>query len=216
MSETITCEWCAEEIPAGSGRCPMCQGSISPTGRRIQGTPLAAKPAEPARPKAPAGWYDDPKLVNTRRYWDGAKWTEHRQEKVPAPPVVAAAQPPADHPEDSPRSRGGWIGAAVVVLVIVVIGALSGGNGGSDGPDTGDKYGAQDVCKQFVKKRLKSPGSADFSETSTTGSGQLWTVSGAVDSQNTFGGLVRNNYVCKVRHTAGENWRLVDMQMTGN
>jgi hypothetical protein len=31
----------------------------------------------------PAGWYEDPKLVNTRRYWDGENWTDHRQEKAP-------------------------------------------------------------------------------------------------------------------------------------
>lgn len=92
MNDTITCEWCAEEIPAGSPRCPKCQGSISAQGRRIQGTPLAAKataPAQPVRTKPPAGWYDDPKMVNTRRYWDGAAWTEHRQEKVTQPPTAA-------------------------------------------------------------------------------------------------------------------------------
>jgi hypothetical protein len=31
-----------------------------------------------------AGWYDDPEMVNTRRYWDGEKWTQHRQEKPAA------------------------------------------------------------------------------------------------------------------------------------
>ena len=31
---------------------------------------------------AAAGWYDDPEMVNTRRYWDGSAWTEHRQEKA--------------------------------------------------------------------------------------------------------------------------------------
>lgn len=41
--------------------------------------------------KAPAGWYKDPKLVNTRRYWDGEKWTEHRQE-VPPPSATTPAQ----------------------------------------------------------------------------------------------------------------------------
>lgn len=27
---------------------------------------------------APAGWYADPEMTDTRRYWDGAAWTEHR------------------------------------------------------------------------------------------------------------------------------------------
>jgi hypothetical protein len=28
--------------------------------------------------KPPAGWYSDPEMVDTRRYWDGEAWTEHR------------------------------------------------------------------------------------------------------------------------------------------
>lgn len=39
----------------------------------------------------PAGWYDDPELVNTRRYWDGQKWTDHRLEKT----VASEEQPKA-------------------------------------------------------------------------------------------------------------------------
>lgn len=33
--------------------------------------------ADQARPKAPAGWYNHPTMADTRRYWDGARWTEH-------------------------------------------------------------------------------------------------------------------------------------------
>lgn len=96
MSEMMTCEWCAEEIPVGVTRCPKCQGSISPAGKRVDSAPLAARApaAAPTKPKAPAGWYDDPKLVNTRRYWDGQQWTEHRLEKS-----AAASAPGAPKPE---------------------------------------------------------------------------------------------------------------------
>lgn len=33
---------------------------------------------------APAGWYPDPDSPPSRRYWDGAHWTEHRQAPVSA------------------------------------------------------------------------------------------------------------------------------------
>lgn len=35
---------------------------------------------------APAAWYPDPDNATLQRYWDGAKWTEHRA------PAVASTQ----------------------------------------------------------------------------------------------------------------------------
>ncbi|WP_284536317.1 hypothetical protein [Nocardioides sp. T2.26MG-1] len=103
----------------------------------------------------------------------------------------------------------------VPMLVAVTLLGATGCSAGSD--DGGGEAGAKDVCQQFVGKRLKSPGSADFSgETVTENTDGSWTVSGDVDSQNSFGGLVRNSYTCKVRHTSGADWRLVDLQSTGN
>lgn len=43
-------------------------------------------------PKAAEGWYPDPKMANTRRYWDGERWTENVAPAAEAPPV-AHAQP---------------------------------------------------------------------------------------------------------------------------
>lgn len=34
--------------------------------------------------KPPAGWYPHPSMADTRRYWDGAHWTEHIQAQAPA------------------------------------------------------------------------------------------------------------------------------------
>lgn len=38
--------------------------------------------SEQETPSVPPGWYPDPKMVGTQRYWDGAQWTEHA---APAP-----------------------------------------------------------------------------------------------------------------------------------
>ena len=38
--------------------------------------------AAPAK-KASSGWYDDPRLPNTKRYWAGDGWTEQRYELRP-------------------------------------------------------------------------------------------------------------------------------------
>lgn len=43
----------------------------------------------------PAGWYSDPEMVDTHRYWDGHKWTDHRQAVIasrgPQPEISTAA-----------------------------------------------------------------------------------------------------------------------------
>ncbi len=49
-------------------------------------------------PNVPAGWYPDPTMVNTQRYWDGAAWTEHVQpaqnpsQFAPTPAQLAPTQ----------------------------------------------------------------------------------------------------------------------------
>lgn len=100
----------------------------------------------------------------------------------------------------------------------MVAAALAAGTGCAAGSDDGGgEYGARDVCQQFVEKRLKSPGSADFSsESATENPDGSWTVTGDVDSDNSFGASIRNSYRCTVRHTSGDNWTLVEMSTTGN
>lgn len=70
--------------------------------------------------------------------------------------------------------------------------------------DKPKKYSKMDALVQahvFVKSQLKSPSSAEF-EGGTDGVIQtndtIFTVIGTVDSQNSFGAMLRSNYSCKV------------------
>lgn len=79
------------------------------------------------------------------------------------------------------------------------------------------------MCEGFVKKRLKSPGSAEFSGVSDTkiktiSNKKPWRylVTGYVDSQNSFGAKVRNNYTCDISTKDDDTWTLGRMDMTGN
>jgi hypothetical protein len=64
-------------------------------------------------------------------------------------------------------------------------------------PDRGNnEFAAAIACEDVVEKQLKSPASAEFSSVATGGG--PWTVQGTVDSQNSFGALVRTTYECTV------------------
>ncbi len=85
---------------------------------------------------------------------------------------------------------GGWIWAAVFPE-----------------DDRGTDLGAIDACHQAVKERLKSPASAKFSNdrAAETAEGQ-WTVTGAVDSENSFGAMIRGTYSCQARYDGDESY----------
>ncbi len=93
----------------------------------------------------PAGWYPDPAVPGTQRYWDGGTWTDHT-----AP--LATTTPPSGLPPLA--SFGQRLGAAVVDALVVAIpftvvmvvlfgllalltrtmlGGLDGGGSGADG-----------------------------------------------------------------------------------
>ncbi|WP_435610881.1 hypothetical protein [Streptomyces sp. C10-9-1] len=80
------------------------------------------------------------------------------------------------------------------------------------------------MCEQFVKERLKSPGTAefpsgwdsDYAQTTVLSDTKPWKyeVTGVVDSQNAFGATVRSTYTCTVSTKDNSAWTLDDMQLT--
>jgi hypothetical protein len=85
----------------------------------------------------PAGWYDDGS--GRRRWWDGARWTDHYEpeataatavlpgtatgqgsQTVPAHPVAPAPAPPAPSGATSPR------GLAITALIVGIVAFLTG------------------------------------------------------------------------------------------
>lgn len=79
------------------------------------------------------------------------------------------------------------------------------------------------MSQQFVADRLKSPGTADygslFKGTLQTYSKQCrelvrdkqYRCAGWVDSQNTFGAVVRTNWDMTLENTSGDTWTLVEL-----
>jgi hypothetical protein len=95
---------------------------------------------------------------------------------------------------------------------------LSACGGGTDGPS---EQGAAVMCEEFVKEKLKSPGTAEFSGVTETKIKTLsdkkpwkYQVTAWVDSQNDFGGVVRNPYMCVISTKDDHNWTLNNLQFT--
>ncbi|MEA4863344.1 MAG: hypothetical protein VB042_08565 [Victivallaceae bacterium] len=117
----------------------------------------------------------------------------------------------------------------VIVIIAVIIGSCSGG-GKPSGPlpmvDISASKDAQfeqaeklkndafAIAKQFSLKFLKSPDSAKF-QPQTVGSVMWWgdnkfVVTVAVDSQNSFGAMIRSNIMLEVEYVGDGNWKLLD------
>jgi hypothetical protein len=113
----------------------------------------------------------------------------------------------SEEPTNQP-SKGSPLLGCVGLVVVAAVGlyactASLGGSGEDGGPD---QYGAEAACQEFVERRLKSPSTAEF-DTTATGGPTTFTVTGTVDSQNSFGAMVRNEFTC-VTTARGEEWVL--------
>jgi len=97
--------------------------------------------------------------------------------------------------------------ALTLALVAVILGMSSSFARVQDNTNT---Y-ARVYVWEFVKQRLKSPHTADFStlRMTKTSSG-VWTTDGYVDSQNMYGATMRNYFHCEVQYRGG-SWYLIDL-----
>jgi hypothetical protein len=125
----------------------------------------------------------------------------------------------SDQPSDPKPPAGGpkaGVGCAVLLGALFVVFLISSIFGsGDDGPDPSqEQREAKDVCETFVERQLKAPSTADFTGASASGAAGHYTVRGQVDSENSFGAMIRNSYVCEVRSAGGDNWNLINLDFS--
>jgi hypothetical protein len=115
-------------------------------------------------------------------------------------------------------------------LVVLVLVALAIGSSGSKGSSSSTpeatraptKISAWVMAQQFVKDRLKSPGSADFGgvfsdyqspdEVVTDLGGGSFRVRAWVDSQNVFGAKLRTRFLCELKFVGNDRWQLTSLE----
>ena len=120
----------------------------------------------------------------------------------------APAPPKPRIPKAITIAAGVILGLSALGCVVSVIAVLN-----SPSPPPDPKYGAMVACEGFVKDRLKSPASADFSEEQAVTADAGWIVTGNVDAQNSFGAKLRSTFVCQV-HPTGDSWTLDSISIT--
>ena len=80
------------------------------------------------------------------------------------------------------------------------------------------------LCEDFVRERLIAPSTAKFP--SSRKEADIWTlgkdsgmyenafrVESYVDSQNSFGAMIRSYYTCDINYVGDDKWRLLDLEI---
>lgn len=89
-----------------------------------------------------------------------------------------------------------FIGAAVLLTMCSQTTPLT-----STQNNSGYWYGAKSACHDAVRERLKAPSSASFGPIDEYGhniTNEVREIRGSVDSQNSFGAMLRNQYTCSI------------------
>jgi hypothetical protein len=75
---------------------------------------------------------------------------------------------------------------------------------------------AVSMCEKAAKDHLVSPGTAKFSDEQPEGDSKNgWTITGAVDAQNSLGGLMHSEFTCQATYdesTKETEARITDVQ----
>ncbi len=127
----------------------------------------------PQGPNPPA-WHPDPERPGMLRWWDGERWTDHRQ------PVSSAGQPTgataAGPPFVSPPNQGGvpkWllIGAPILVLLIiigVVVAVVAGGDDDGEDVTTGSTTSSSVVSSTTAEETTTTEDETTTTDEETT------------------------------------------------
>src|ERR1022692_14119 len=114
----------------------------------------------------------------------------------------------------SDKAMYGCLGCLGVIVLLGIIVSLMPKTEASR--ENTDDTAAYVMAKQFIRERLKAPGSAEFPS-------QVWNegevrktklenggyrVSAWVEAQNSFGAKLRTNWVCELKRESGDSWRV--------
>jgi len=79
--------------------------------------------------------------------------------------------------------------------------------------EASDYFEVKNIAEQVVKDRLKAPSTAKFvqSDAALNKKGS-WDVYGEVDSQNSYGAMLRSRYLCSM-HKEKDKWQITKVSI---
>jgi hypothetical protein len=128
---------------------------------------------------------------------------------------LSAVMPPPSPRRNWPILAGTAVASAVVgaaIGVLVTVLALGGASDTTPATVPDPSPGAVAACRSGVEARLKSPASAQYSSLTVTRNANGWIVTGAVDSQNSFGAMLRSTFTCYA-NPAGGGWTVGKLEL---
>lgn len=119
----------------------------------------------------------------------------------PTAPITTEQDAPA------PRRRRWWIAGAVVAV-------LAAGGGTAYALIPTDEDEAVEHCQAAVRDKLYSPSTAVFAkDVEQNNTPPVYRVLGELDAQNKFGGTLRGEYICVLRHEDDGSWTTIDAKV---
>jgi len=135
-------------------------------------------------------------------------------------PTVGVVSTEPEQPErplaEAPaKSKTPWWAYAVVAALVGIVAFIATRNPHHSATPDEQKADAARACEEkFIPARLKAPASAKFSNVAVTTDGTSYRVQGLVDSQNSFGAMIRSTFTC-VMHSSGDQWTLDSADVQG-
>jgi hypothetical protein len=106
-------------------------------------------------------------------------------------------------PEKPDRFAVGCLTTIIVAVALVGLFVLVGSLISNVPKQTdSERVHATKHCEEAVSGRLKAPATAQFNSQESESSPGVWTVVGTVDSENSFGALLRSEFQCTLTLTS--------------
>lgn len=196
----IQCIGCDTPIPYGATKCPMCYAPVAST-----------------EIKQPS--YKTPMPSDTpHQEFILQKTCKHCLKQIPDSVIICAHCCQRVGYSMLEKIGGGFM--LFVFLLILILALLPPTQHELDikaaaaieDQERSEKYDAKERALYLVKSTLKSPSSAVFGEPYVIKTANTFEVGGYVDSQNSFGAMLRTTFTV-VLSKNGDQWKLVDFKI---